>query len=112
MAKERGARSVCRRSRLSRFGCVLGGGGGGIDRKVPYTPRRLEHRGGLAEIDDDLLPENYRLPAGQRYQPVDGPLAHRGCFMLPWKCKCSLRGENFFLVPLMLTFSLFPSFSI
>jgi len=66
--------------------------GNGVDQIVPFTPRRLENRGTLAEIADDLLPENYKLPPGQRYHPVDGPLARRGCYLLPWRCKCGLLG--------------------
>ena len=58
-----------------------------ISKRMQFLPRRPANRGRLALIDDDLLGENFILPPGERYQPVDRPLARRGVFLPFWKCK-------------------------
>jgi len=73
---EPGALSLCVRSKRD-----------GGDERAPFISLHPENRGHLALIDDELLGENFVLPADERYQPVDGPLARRGVFLPMYKCK-------------------------
>ena len=79
-----------------------------VDKRVSFVPLHPRNRGHLALISDNLLGENYNLPSGHRYQPVDGPLSRRGVFMPLWKCKCQLLFHYNVLYVMLFLNSFFP----